>query len=106
MKLYFKSYRFGFILKSDRSLEVLKEDSFRDIALYIDILVTEKEEIAFVNWPFLKDPLKEIETELKYFKKISIPGLYDVPELGVKNATFVKVLEAVKKYYEKKLRRI
>ena len=43
---------------------------------------------------------------LKYFvdeaRRLNIPGLYTVPELGVKDAPFWKVLEAVKAYYEKK----
>jgi hypothetical protein len=42
-----------------------------------------------------------LETEINYADEI--PGLYTVPELGVKNATFKEVLEAVKKYYEAKL---
>ena len=32
-----------------------------------------------------------------------IKGRYTVPELGVENATFKEVLEAVKRYYEEKL---
>jgi hypothetical protein len=52
----------------------------------------------------MSSPVEDLRFELSYMKdRIEIPGLYTVPELGVKNATFKEVLEAVKKYYEAKL---
>ena len=105
MQLNFRSHEFGFTLKNKVPLKNLKEGNFEDISPYIELLVTSENEVAFVEWPFFENPLKEIEVELPYFRKNSIPGRYDVPELGVKNATFVEVLEAVKRYYEKNLKK-
>ena len=52
----------------------------------------------------MSSPIEDLEFELSYLKdKVEVPGLYTVPELGVENATFKEVLEAVKRYYEEKL---
>ena len=59
-------------------------------------------EVVFFDFVFFDgDPLRQIEIEMECANEI--PGLYTVPELGVENATFKEVLEAVKRYYEEKL---
>jgi hypothetical protein len=105
MKLKFEPYEFGFSLKNSIPIKNLKEDDFIDVSPHIDFLVTKEGEVAFVNWPFLKNPIQELELEISFLKKNHIPGQYEVPELNLKNATFVEVLESVKRYYEKNLRR-
>ena len=59
-------------------------------------------EIVFFDFVFLDgDFSHQLDVEIGYASQI--PGRYTVPELGVENATFKEVLEAVKRYYEKKL---
>jgi hypothetical protein len=59
-------------------------------------------EVVFFDFVFFDgDLMRQLDIEISYADEI--PGLYTVPELGVKNATFKEVLEAVKKYYEAKL---
>jgi hypothetical protein len=103
MKLKFEPYEFGFSLKNSIPVENLKEDDFVDISPHIEFLVTKEGEIAFVDWPFLERPVRELEVEISFLKKNRIPGHYEVPELGLKDATFVEVLEAVRDYYARKL---
>ncbi len=102
MRLEFKPYEFGFILTNSIALEKLKEANFTDVSPHIEFFLTKNGEIAFVDWPFLNNPLKELEVELSFFKKQHISGRYEVPELGLKNATFVEVLEAIRNYYAQK----
>ncbi|MEO2065850.1 MAG: hypothetical protein ABGX17_05045, partial [Desulfurobacteriaceae bacterium] len=45
--------------------------------------------------------LENLVRDVELFED-QIKGLYTVPELGVENATFKEVLEAVKRYYEEK----
>ncbi|WP_456426519.1 hypothetical protein [Desulfurobacterium sp.] len=66
--------------------------------------------ICFYNYAFRSlngegNIFKELENLVKdttLFEN-QIKGRYTVPELGVENATFKEVLEAVKRYYEAKL---
>ena len=103
MKLRFKEQPFGFTLEAEGiNKDKLKEVMFKDVAPYIDFYTTQSGEIGFVSWPFFEKPIRELEIEMKYLNQNDIPGRYDVPELGIKNATFVKVLEAIKKYYQTK----
>ena len=56
---------------------------------------------------FLEDVLKEpiyraFDFYLQEARRLNIPGRYDVPELGLKDATFVEVLEAIRDYYARK----
>ena len=102
MRLNFKPYEFGFTLENSIPSEELQEDRFVDVSPHIEFLVTKEGEVAFVDWPFLKDPLQELEVEVTFLKKNLIPGRYDVPELGLKDATFVEVLEAIRDYYARK----
>ena len=47
---------------------------------------------------------RPLEVEISFLKKNRIPGRYDVPELGLENATFVEVLEAVRDYFARKFK--
>ena len=105
MQLNFRSHEFGFTLKNKVHLKNLKEANFEDISPYIELLVNSQNEIAFVEWPFFENPLKEIEVELPYFKKVSIPGRYDVPELGVKMLLLWKSWRLLKCITKIKLKR-
>ncbi|OMH40208.1 hypothetical protein [Desulfurobacterium indicum] len=66
--------------------------------------------ICFYNYAFRSlngegDVFRELKgliEDVELFEN-QIKGLYTVPELGVENATFKEVLEAVKRYYEEKL---
>jgi hypothetical protein len=49
---------------------------------------------------------KIIKHILAYVKSNPPPGFYTIPELGLKNVPFEKVLEAVKEYYKKHLKSV
>ena len=100
MLLHFEDVKSGFRLKADRIGD--KELPFP--SLLVEVLTNNQGEVTFVDWVFMSSPVEDLKFELSYVKdRIEIPGLYTVPELGVENATFKEVLEAVKKYYETKL---
>jgi hypothetical protein len=100
MILHFEDVKSGFRLKADR----IGNRELPFPSLLVEILTNNKGEVTFVDWVFLSSPVEDLKFELSYASnKIEVPGLYTVPELGVKNATFREVLEAVKKYYETKL---
>jgi len=42
--------------------------------------------------------------DIQEARRLNIPGRYDVPELGLKDATFVEVLEAIRDYYTRKFK--
>ncbi len=46
--------------------------------------------------------LETLKQHLQEARRLNIPGRYDVPELGLKDATFVEVLEAIRDYYARK----
>ncbi|OAQ20026.1 hypothetical protein [Thermosulfurimonas dismutans] len=52
---------------------------------------------------FIKDPVYDLNICLSEARRLNIPGRYEVPELGLKDATFVEVLRAVRDYYARKL---
>ena len=99
MRLKFEPGEFDFALVGPEPEETLEELSSGEIGLHIDVLINEKGEIGYLYWPFLNNPLRELEIEILYFRRAEIPGRYDVPELGLKNATFIEVLEAVQRYF-------
>ena len=49
-----------------------------------------------------KNIQETMDWHIQQARRLNIPGRYDVPELGIENATFVEVLEAIKKYYQAK----
>jgi hypothetical protein len=103
--LHFEDRDLGFILDSG------KEGKGVDFSgEFGDNIYDDNGVICFYNYAFRSlngegNIFKELENLVKYseFFEDEIKGLYTVPELGVKNATFKEVLEAVKKYYEAKL---
>ena len=103
MRLEFKEQPFGFTLEAEGvNRDGLEEVEFENVAPYIDFYATQSGEIGFVSWPFFEKPIRELEVEIEYLRQNNIPGRYDVPELGIENATFVEVLEAVRRYYQAK----
>jgi len=105
IKLEFKSYMDGFLLKDPQvkdidslgELEELEYEFF-EVATGID----EARRIRYFDFELWKSP-EQINGLIKNPIISKIPGLYTVPELGVENATFKEVLEAIKRYYEGKL---
>ncbi|WP_457569255.1 hypothetical protein [Desulfurobacterium sp.] len=105
MKLHFEESPVGFKLESDYDREdsLIGYYSYNPFSAQADAHPKTREVIYFslvFYYPDV-DPIEQLDVEIKYADEI--PGLYTVPELGVKNATFKEVLEAVKKYYEVKL---
>ncbi len=49
-----------------------------------------------------KNIQETMDWHIQQARRLNIPGRYDVPELGIENATFVEVLEAIRKYYRAK----
>ena len=99
MRLKFEPDEFDFLLVGPEPEENLEELDSGEIGLYIDVLVNKKGEVGYLYWPFLDIPLKELDIEISCFKKVNIPGHYDVPELGLKDATFIEVLETIRDYF-------
>ncbi len=58
--------------------------------------------IVFLSETFFNSSLEPFEFYLQEARRLNIPGRYDVPELGLKDATFVEVLEAIRDYYARK----
>ena len=46
-----------------------------------------------------KDIQETLNWDIQKARELNIPGRYDVPELGLKDVTFVEVLEAIRNYY-------
>lgn len=55
--------------------------------------------IVAVSETFTGDVIKLLNIYIQEARRLNIPGRYDVPELGLKDATFVEVLEAIRDYY-------
>ncbi len=49
-----------------------------------------------------KNIQETMDWHIQQARRLNIPGRYDVPELGIEKATFVEVLEAIRKYYRAK----
>ena len=104
--LRFREYADGFVLENpecEREEALIGFYSYNPFSAQADAHPETKEIVYFSLVFYYPDiePIEQLETEINYADEI--PGLYTVPELGVKNATFKEVLEAVKKYYEAKL---
>jgi len=105
MRLHFKETLAGFRLVSsyDREKSLVGYYSYAPFSAQADAH-PETKEIVYFSLVFYYpdvDPVDQLDVEIGYASQI--PGRYTVPELGVENATFKEVLEAVKRYYEKKL---
>ncbi len=82
--------------------ELTDELEYEDYEIAEKALHDEKGTIALLRHTFITDTEKELSSIIQDARRLNIPGRYDVPELGIKNATFVEVLEAVRKYYQTK----
>ena len=89
--------------------------SLRDIAFQGDLLSLQDYEligdqalydqdghIVYLTETFVDFP-EPFEDYIREARRLNIPGRYDVPELGLKDATLVEVLEAVKRYFQSRL---
>ena len=73
------------------------EDEFYEVGA---VLNRKGEVMSFeISLPMGPDIMEDI---IRYVKQNPPPGLYTVPELGLKDVPFDVVLEKVKEYYEKK----
>jgi len=105
IRLEFKGYMGGFSLKDPQVKDVDSlgefeelEQEFFEAATGID----EAGRIRYFKFELWKSS-EQVEDLIENPLISQIPGFYTVPELGVENATFKEVLEAVKRYYEEKL---
>lgn len=101
MKLKFIDQHAGFLLKS--TLNNLAEKSNNDLSGMVgDNCEINKKNIVYFDYAFRLPPNYDIEGIINDAKEYNIQGTYTVPELNIKNVSFVDVLEAVKKYYVEK----
>ena len=106
--LHFEDRELGFALDSGKEGEGVDFSGEFGDNIYDD-----NGTICFYNYAFRSlngegDIFKELQhlvEDVRLFEN-RIKGTYTVPELGIENATFVEVLEAVKRYYEEKLTQI
>ncbi len=103
--LHFKDRELAFALDSGKEGEGVDFSGEFGDNIYDDDGI-----ICFYNYAFRSlngegNIFRELESLIKDVELFEdqIKGLYTVHELGVENATFKEVLEAVKRYYEAKL---
>jgi hypothetical protein len=106
--LKFRDRELGFVLESK-----LEDNGIDFSGEFGDAIYDFDGHIVFYNYVFRSlngegDIFRELQGLIKDVKLFEnqIKGTYTVPELGIKNATFKEVLEAVKRYYEEKLTQI
>jgi hypothetical protein len=105
MILHFEAGDMYFQLE-DRSVDVLSLPEHEELMSYYpeaETAVDSDGNLRFFGFELWGSPEQQLNDLICDPLISQIPGLYTVPELGVKNATFKEVLEAVKKYYEAKL---
>ena len=100
LTLQFKEDSAGFHLVAPEPVEVFDSDLTGEIGH--QVCEDGRGNIAEYSLAFYQDPVKELANWIDEARRLNIPGRYDVPELGIENATFVEVLEAIKKYYQAK----
>ena len=106
--LKFKDHELGFSLESE-----MEDNGFDFSGEFGDAIYDLNGHIVFYDYAFrslngegnIFRELQHLIEDVELFKN-RIKGTYTVPELGIENATFVEVLEAVKRYYEEKLAQI
>ncbi len=101
VKLHFENKGYGFVLEDkafsgDRTL--LEDYELGDFAFY-----NGNGEVVVMMETFTGSGLHPLNYYIREARRLNIPGRYEVPELGLKDATFVEVLEAVRDYYARKL---
>ena len=89
----------GFSLYNPRLPDELE---YEDYEFAEKALHDERGIIELFRHTFITDMERELNSIIQDARRLNIPGRYDVPELGIENATFVEVLEAVRKYYQAK----
>jgi len=88
----------------DRSIDYLNLPELEELSVQYpeaETSIDEKGNIRLFTFEIWQS-IDQINDLLKDPLISQIPGFYTVPELGVENATFKEVLEAVKRYYEEK----
>jgi len=105
MILHFEASDTYFQLE-DKSVDILSFPEHEELTSYYpeaETAVDSNGNLRFFGFELWGSPEQQLN-ELICNPLISqIPGLYTVPELGVENATFKEVLEAVKQYYKARL---
>ena len=102
IRLKFEGYVGGFLLKDPQVKDVdsLGELEELEYEFFEAATGVDKEgRVRYFHFELWKSP-EQIDDLIENPLISQIPGLYTVPELGVENATFKEVLEAVKKHYE------
>jgi hypothetical protein len=103
--LHFEDFGFGGFRLEDRTVDYLNLPELEELTAHypeIETAVDKDGNIHLFTFEIWQS-IEQLDDLLEDPLLSEIPGLYTVPELGVKNATFKEVLEAVKKYYEAKL---
>ena len=94
MILHYKEYYLGEVYELDGGLEGKPVDTEESL---IDIHVNDKGEVVYLWQELVGDGWEaNFEVLREILKKINPKGLYTVPELGLENVPFEKVIEAVK----------
>jgi len=113
MKLHFslEPYLDGLELNSQEAKDEdfeRAEELYKELVEYmpeLSVATDKKGRILYLYLELYGDrPIGGIEYLIEATKRVPIPGLYTVPELGLKDVPFNVVLEKVKEYYERKWR--
>ena len=101
IKLRFWGDMAGFSLRDPLMQgDIFKLDDYEELG--DQTLHDSKGHVVFMADSFMDAPPGFLGVWIREARRLNIPGLYTVPELGVKDAPFWKALEAVKAYYEEK----
>ncbi|RUM30309.1 MAG: hypothetical protein DSY42_04745 [Aquifex sp.] len=99
MILHYKEYYLGEIYELDSGLEGKPVDTKESL---IDIHVNDKGEVVYLWQELVGDRWEgNFEVLEEILEKIKPEGLYIVPELGLKNVPFYKVIKAIKERFLK-----
>ena len=100
IRLHFEDKGYGFILEDETfkgNRASLDDYELGDFALH-----NGHGELVVMMETFTERGPKPLGRYIQEARRLNIPGRYDVPELGLKDATFVEVLEAIRDYYARK----
>ena len=103
VRMKFKDWGEGFVLSSLNADDSVWEEALENYALGDLSLCDRKGRIIFLEDTLKSSGLRPFFYYISEARRLNIPGRYEVPELGLKDATFVEVLEAVRDYYARKL---
>ena len=105
VRLHFEDFGFGGFRLEDRTVDYLNLPEFEELTAHypeIETAIDKEGNIHLFTFEIWQS-IDQLDDLLEDPLLSKIPGIYTVPELGVENATFREVLEAVKKYYEARL---